>query len=91
LIGNLADHGAGFWALLPTDWLCNISSGLIVSLRLRRVAPIGRIKWFPDTKQESADNFAWMLFGRLDLELPARFVGRLIAGDAGDTSIPHRT
>jgi hypothetical protein len=73
LIENLSDQ-APTWLLLPSDWLFNASSGPL-TMRLRRIVAVGRVKWFPLSSSSSMDNAAWLLFDR-----PKRtagfFVGR---------------
>jgi hypothetical protein len=49
------------WLLLPFDYACNVRMAHYMSM-CKSVVPIGRVKWFEDSKQSSTDNFAWFLF-----------------------------
>jgi hypothetical protein len=75
LIENLSDQ-APTWLLMPGDWLFNLSSAPLVNLRLRKVVPVGRVRWFEGSPHTSKDNAAWLLFDYVDIGNGARFVGR---------------
>jgi hypothetical protein len=49
------------WLLLPFSYACNKRMALYMSI-CKKVVPIGRVKWFEDSKQTSTDDFAWFLF-----------------------------
>ena len=73
LIENLSDQ-APTWLLMPSDWLFNRSSGPL-TIRLRRIVAVGRVRWIPGSASVGMENAAWLLFDR-----PAKrtgfFVGR---------------
>ncbi len=49
------------WLLLPLDYLANKRMSPYMKV-CRKVVAVGRVKWFPDSKTSSTDNFAWYLF-----------------------------
>jgi hypothetical protein len=73
LIVNVSDQPP-FWALLQHDWLANAGSGALAS-RVRRVIPVGRVKFIPDSPHSGMDNVVWVKFTRPSDE-PTIFVFR---------------
>lgn len=49
------------WLLLPFSYACNKRMAPYMDV-CKKVVPIGRVKWFEDSKQTSTDDFAWFLF-----------------------------
>lgn len=49
------------WLLLPFSYACNKRMAPYMDI-CKKVVPIGRVKWFEDSKQTSTDDFAWFLF-----------------------------
>ena len=49
------------WLLIELDWFATIQSAPYVFL-CSDIVPIGRIRWVPDTKMSSYDNFVWARF-----------------------------
>ena len=49
------------WLLLPADFAFNKRSVPYMAI-CTAVVPVGRVKWFPDSKHASTDNFAWFCF-----------------------------
>lgn len=49
------------WLLLPFAYAANLRMTPYMGI-CRKVQPIGRVKWFEDSKQSSTDDFAWYLF-----------------------------
>jgi hypothetical protein len=55
--------GRVVWLLLPTDWKYTGEAGPFMRYCFREV-PITRVKWFSDTPDRSAQNYAWFGFQR---------------------------
>jgi hypothetical protein len=49
------------WLLLPTDFESNKRDAPFLAMCTDAI-PIGRVRWFEDTKQSSKDNFGWFHF-----------------------------
>ena len=73
LIINLSDQ-APLWALLQHDLLANVGSGELAP-RARRIVPVGRVKFIPDSPHSGVDNIVWVKFTRPSGE-PTIFVFR---------------
>ena len=57
------------WFLLPWSWAANQYSATYHD-RLTDAVPIGRVKWFENSKHTSANDFGWFRFDRPNDELP---------------------
>src|SRR5262249_47196694 len=57
------------WLLIDANWVWTRQAAPLWP-RLREVAPIGRVRWIPDSPHTSKDDAAWMLFGRPADTLP---------------------
>ncbi len=64
LLLPLLDHFislADTWLLLPADYMHNKYFSNYLD-NCKTIVSIGRVKWIPDSKMTSTDNFAWYLF-----------------------------
>ena len=52
------------WFLVKSDWIFTKQSGTIMNARCTDIVPIGRVKWFPDSKSVGFDNCAWVRMTR---------------------------
>lgn len=73
IIDNLAGQKPT-WLLFDADWMHTKQSAPYMSYCVKVVA-VGRVKWFPDTKQTGKDNVCWYLFDKKHTG-PTEFVGR---------------
>ena len=60
LILNLSWFGPT-WMLLYWDWLATKQAAPYMPL-VAKVAPIGRVKWIPDSPHTGKENCSWVLF-----------------------------
>lgn len=49
------------WALLPADWMHNVSNEPLMR-RCVAIVSVGRVKWIPDSAHGGFDNACWYLF-----------------------------
>ena len=73
IIENLSNIGPT-WLLFDSDWMHTKQSRELIK-RCRKIVSIGRVKWFPDTKNTGKDNCCWYLFDHLN-DNPPEFYGR---------------
>lgn len=62
IIDNLAGQKPT-WLLFDSDWMFTKQSASYMAYCVKVVA-VGRVKWFPDTKQTGKDNVCWYLFDK---------------------------
>lgn len=74
IIENLSNQ-APTWLLFDADWIHTKQAKPYLN-RLVKVVSIGRVKWFPETKQTGKDNCAWYLFDKPRASNIIQFVGR---------------
>jgi hypothetical protein len=67
------------WLLMPTDWVSTLQAVPYLPC-CSDITPIGRVKWFADSKYTSKDNFAWYRFDALHKGTTA--IHRRNAGEA---------
>lgn len=63
LMAEIMEHLSGFvpsWFLVYSDWLFTHQSAKLVSARCTDIVPIGRVKWFPESKSVGFDNCCWI-------------------------------
>jgi hypothetical protein len=64
VLHKLISHFQGIsvtWLLLPTDFVSTLQAVPFLS-HCSDIVPIGRVKWFADSKYSSKDNFGWYRF-----------------------------
>jgi hypothetical protein len=67
-MAGIMQHQSSFvpsWFLIYSDWMFTRQSAQLVAERCTDVVPIGRVKWFPDSKSVGFDNCCWV---RMDIE-----------------------
>ena len=63
LMAEIMEHQSNFvpsWFLVYSDWLFTHQSTMLVSARCTDIVPIGRVKWFPESKSVGFDNCCWI-------------------------------
>lgn len=63
LMAEIMEHQSGFvpsWFLVYSDWLFTHQSAKLMSARCTDIVPIGRVKWFPESKSVGFDNCCWI-------------------------------
>lgn len=60
IIRNLCQQ-APLWALFDSDWMLTDQSSAFRPF-LRKIIPVGRVRWIPGTDMDGFDNVAWYLF-----------------------------
>jgi hypothetical protein len=54
-------HIAPTWLLLPADFVSTLQAVPFLA-HCSTIVPIGRVRWFPETRHTSKDNFGWFRF-----------------------------
>ena len=62
------------WLLFDADWMHTKQSAPYMEWCVKIVS-VGRVKWFPDSKNTGMDNCAWYLFD-VNKDSPTEFYGR---------------
>jgi hypothetical protein len=65
-MAGIMEHQSSFvpsWFLIYSDWIFTKQSARLMWERCTDIVPIGRVKWFPESKSVGYDNCAWV---RLD-------------------------
>ena len=70
------------WLLLPADWVSTLQAVPYLA-HCSDVVPIGRVKWFADTRHQSMENFAWLRFD-------ARHQGATVIHRRGEAEVIRR-
>jgi hypothetical protein len=52
------------WFLIYSDWIFTKQSARLMNERCTDIVPIGRVKWFPESKSVGYDNCCWI---RMDI------------------------
>ena len=63
LMAEIMEHQSNYvpsWFLVYSDWLFTHQSAKLVSARCTDIVPIGRVKWFPESKSVGFDNCCWI-------------------------------
>lgn len=71
------------WLLFDSDWMFTAQSAPYMKY-CKRVVPVGRLRWIPNTKPKGKDNCAWYLF--VNYEVKTEFVSKLPALPRGKKS-----
>lgn len=74
IIGHLMEI-APTWLLLDADWAHTLQAAPYMKF-CSKIVSVGRVCWFPGTKQTGKDNCCWYLFD-LTKRKPTRFYPRL--------------
>jgi hypothetical protein len=67
MLSEIMEHQSIFvpsWFLIYSDWLFTRQSSKLMHERCTDIVPIGRVKWFPESKSVGYDNCCWV---RMDL------------------------
>jgi len=72
LMAEIMWHQSDFvpsWFLVYSDWLFTHQSAKLVGARCTDIVPIGRVKWFPESKSVGFDNCCWIRLQANDPQL----------------------
>ena len=57
------DEEIEVWLLIPLDWIANLWFAPFAP-HVRKIVPIGRVKWIADSPSSGYENYAWVWFER---------------------------
>ena len=63
MLSEIMEHQTNFvpgWFLIYSDWLFTKQSSKLMHERCTDIVPIGRVKWFPESKSVGYDNCCWV-------------------------------
>lgn len=66
-MAGIMEHQSTFvpsWFLIYSDWIFTKQSARLMHERCTDIVPIGRVKWFPESKSVGYDNCCWV---RMDI------------------------
>ena len=62
-MAGIMEHQSSFvpsWFLIYSDWIFTKQSARLMYERCTDIVPIGRVKWFPESKSVGYDNCCWV-------------------------------